>query len=163
MSEVQKTRHVTSAYAIGNGIDLGSGGDGITPRAIQFDVAPLMPHGLVHWSSKDAIWNLPFKDEVLDYVSCAHVIEDYKDWMPLLREWARVLKRGGYLILQVPDRVRFRAAVEAGQPDNLAHCHESYVGELTEHINQIGGFNIIVEQFSPDGGDYNILGIFQKT
>jgi len=48
--------------------------------------------------------NLPFEDNHLDYVYNSHVYEHIKDRSPVLREWMRVLKEGGHLIIAVPHR-----------------------------------------------------------
>jgi len=162
MSETEKTRHITSKFCSGNGIDLGSGGDPVVPWAIQFDATRVahLSYNPVQWEG-DIFKPLPFRERSLDFVYASHSLEDAADWEPILIEWCRVIKPGGFLIIQVPDKERFRAVVAAGQPDNLAHKHESYPGELTKYINKIGGFSVIMDRFEPEN-DYNILAIFKK-
>jgi SAM-dependent methyltransferase len=48
--------------------------------------------------------HLPFPDESQDTVLAAHVLEHIPDYIPVLREWRRVLKIGGYLVVMVPHR-----------------------------------------------------------
>lgn len=162
-SETAKSRHITARYCTGNGVDLGSGGEPVVPHAIQFDLGRTghLNGGIIQWVGLAA--HLPFKNDVLDFVFSSHLLEDYpaQEWTPILREWTRTLKSGGYLIVQVPDRARFRTRVAEGQPDNGAHQHESAIGELPMHINMIGGFRIIYEAFEP-AEDYNIVFIAQK-
>ena len=47
---------------------------------------------------------LPFKDEVFDYVYASHVLEhfSYHEVKDVVREWGRVLKRGGVIEIRVP-------------------------------------------------------------
>lgn len=47
---------------------------------------------------------LPFADESQDYVFTSHVLEHISDWQNALRDWFRVLKPYGHLILIVPHR-----------------------------------------------------------
>jgi ubiquinone/menaquinone biosynthesis C-methylase UbiE len=115
MSETAKHRHLVLDYCHGNGVDLGSAGDSVVPWAIQVDLPDGAYHAYNPARSDDGIqWrgsatDLPFKDAVLDFVHSSHLIEDFVDWEPVLKEWCRVLKPGGYLIIAVPDHARFRA------------------------------------------------------
>jgi ubiquinone/menaquinone biosynthesis C-methylase UbiE len=45
---------------------------------------------------------MPFSNEVFDVVICNHVLEHVPDDRLAIREICRVLKSGGYAILQVP-------------------------------------------------------------
>lgn len=170
MSETSKYRDLTVPYCIGNGIDIGSQGDPVVPWAISLDL-PLAEYS--HYSSgqapdKSIQWRgdasaLPFKDGILDFVYSSHLIEDFPDWYPYLREWARVLKPGGYIIILLPDKKLWGDAILRGQPPNCAHTHESFVGELTDHFNRIGGFDILRDELtnkSPE--DYSIIFVAQK-
>ena len=73
-------------------------------------------------------------------VISSHLLEDYEDWKNVLDQW---LTRGlathhkRRLLLLVPDKHKFRAAVAAGQPDNLAHKHEFTLGELTQAVDAL--------------------------
>jgi predicted SAM-dependent methyltransferase len=159
MSETSKTRHLIVHLCQGNGVDLGSGGDPIVPHAIQFERGrqshlSTLP---IQWVSDTALLNLPFKDQTLDFVYASHILEDFYEWTPILKEWARVVKKGGAMIIQVPDHERFRKVVAAGQPDNLAHKHESFPGELTRYFNQaLSEWRVVMDRFEPEDS-YNVL------
>lgn len=104
-----------------------------------------------------------FRNEVLDFVYSSHLLEDFLEWDSILREWARVVKPGGYLVILVPDKTLWNEAILNGQPPNCAHTHESYPGEISEHIKQIGGFEIIQDTLTNCyPGDYTILFIAKK-
>jgi SAM-dependent methyltransferase len=45
---------------------------------------------------------LPFEDGSQDAVFASHTLEHIEDHRPVLAEWFRVLKRGGYLVIAVP-------------------------------------------------------------
>lgn len=166
MSETAKHRHLVRDYCKGNGVDLGSSGEPIVPWAIEVDLPidqykhynTTRPEANIHWRG-DAT-DLPFYDEMLDWVHSSHLLEDFKDWNPPLDEWKRVLKRGGFMIISVPDHERFRAAVRAGQGDNLGHKHESHVGELSSYFK---GWKILMDAFVNDNPkEYSIIFVAQK-
>lgn len=48
--------------------------------------------------------HLPFADASQDTVLAAHVLEHIVDYKPVLAEWLRVLKVGGFLVIMVPHR-----------------------------------------------------------
>lgn len=168
MSETAKHRHLAERYCGGNGVDLGSSGDPIVPWAIQVELPqdnylrynPDRPGTPIQW--RGSATELPFKDETLDFVHSSHLIEDFACWYPILKEWDRVLKPGGYLIISVPDHVRFRNAVANGQGDNLNHKHESHVGELTSMLSS--GYDVKMDEFVNDNPiEYSIIFIGQKV
>jgi hypothetical protein len=47
---------------------------------------------------------LPFPEGSQDTVLAAHVLEHILDYQPILRDWMRVLKIGGFLVVMVPHR-----------------------------------------------------------
>jgi len=166
-SETSKHRHLVTQYCQGNGVDLGSSGDPVVPWAIQVDLPPAQyrhynttrPEAIIQW--RGTALDLPFKDSTLDWVHSAHLLEDWAAWGPPLREWDRVLKPGGYMLISVPDHARFRAAVARGQGDNLSHKHESYCGELTKCLPF---YSVLRDGFVNDNpNEYSILYIGRKS
>lgn len=167
MSETAKHRKIAVPYCDGNGVDVGSSGDPVVPWAIQLDLPlqnylqynPKRPEGYIHYRGDARA--LPFKDGTLDWLHASHVLEDFRDWLPVLREWDRVLKIGAFLLIAVPDHERFRAAVENGQGDNLGHKHESRVGELTFFLSD--AYHVFMDDFVSDSPlEYSILFIGRK-
>jgi SAM-dependent methyltransferase len=173
MSETAKYRHLTAHLCTGNGLDIGSGGDPVVPSAIQVELPPeqyaIYRSGDVHgapiqWHGH--CWNLPFKDGVLDYIYSSHLIEDFaRDvWPALFREWARCLKYGGAMIILVPERERWRAAIARGQTPNCSHYGpEPQVGDVSKAAQIAGRLQVVQEgltDLSPE--DYTILAILTK-
>lgn len=61
--------------------------------------------------------SLPFMDNYADEIEAIHVIEHFHIWeaLPVLSEWARVLKPGGIARVECPDFVKLlRATCHAG-------------------------------------------------
>lgn len=167
MSETAKHRHLALPYVEGNGLDIGSGGNPIVPWAIQLDLPihdykkynETRPDSAIHW--RGDCRHLPFLDGVLDFVHASHVIEDFLDWRPVLAEWSRVIKVGGFLLVAVPDHERFRQAVARGQGDNLGHKHESHKGELTSYLQH--AYHVFMDDFVSDSPlEYSLLFIGRK-
>lgn len=153
--ETGRNRNWFLPFCRGTGVDLGCGCAPIHERAIRIDRTE--GHGHITGDVSSLPW---FQDGVLDYVYASHVLEDFADWWPVLREWTRVIRVGGHLCIAVPDHQEFRKAVAAGQPDNGDHKHESYAGELTSYIKGIGGFEVMVDRLVRD---YNILFIARRV
>lgn len=170
-SETSKARHLVAHYCCGNGADVGSGGDPVVPHAIQIElsdekfawynsghvsITPLQFRG------DEAYRNLPFRNATLDFVFSSHLLEDFLEWEPILLEWVRVLKPGGFLVVLLPDKERWAKALEAGQPPNNQHRHESHVGELSTYAPALG-LLVIEDRFTESpAGDYGIMFVGQK-
>lgn len=167
-SETSRHRHRFASHLgprNGCGLDLGSGGDPICPTAIQVELeeqyTPDLGGAYPVQLRGDATRLRWFADGVFDYVYSSHLLEDFAEWEPVLREWVRVLKPGGHLLLLIPDKDRFAAAVANGQPPNIAHRHEGRIGELTEYAN-ILGLRVIEDRYAGSEDDYNIIFVGEK-
>ena len=130
-SETSKARPRLSKFCRGNGIDLGYGGDPIVPSAMTMDLPnPYTklggyPQNLAG-DARDLYW---FKDNVLDYVYSSHLLEDFssKETAAVLREWLRVIKVDGVLVLYGPDEPTYRACRrERGKVPNPGHKIDNF-------------------------------------
>ena len=74
-------------------MDIGFGGDSIVPNATGWD----FEHG-------DAQYLKGLNDEQFDFVYSSHTLEHMQDPAVALKNWYRVLKKGGYLIIYIPHR-----------------------------------------------------------
>lgn len=109
-SETSKFRHLFIDYCKGNGIDIGYGGDPISPSAITIDLEKpyAQTGGYLLNLAGDARKLHWFNDRCLDYVYSSHLLEDFEEKEMIVREWVRVLKDGGFIILLLPDEQRYR-------------------------------------------------------
>lgn len=170
MNETEKHRALVAGYCAGNGLDLGSSGEPVVPWAIQVDLPTAEYHNYnltrpeympINW--RGTALDLPFKDATMDWIHSSHLLEDFEDWVPVLTEWNRVLKPNGMMIIAVPDRERFRAAVAGGQGDNLAHKHESRLGEVHEVLNAHWKYEKVMDQFvNGEPGEYSLIYVGRK-
>lgn len=129
ISETSKCRATLAPFCVGDGVDVGFGGDPIVPTAIAMDLPQRYARYLenpqhLHGDATNLRW---FRDGSLDYVYSSHVLEDFQDTGAVLREWLRVLRPGGRLILYLPDEQTYRAHCRReGKPPNEHHVHEHF-------------------------------------
>jgi len=175
VSETSRYRHLTAKYCFtedgnpGCGVDVASQGDRVVPWAMSFDLpveefafycSNHPAKGPIHLRGHAD--SLPFDSESLDFVYSSHLLEDYLDWEPPVREWARVVRKGGHVIILIPDKELWGKAITNGQPPNCAHKHEGSVGELTA-LGQKLGLEVVEDRLTEQYvGDYSILGVFKK-
>lgn len=50
--------------------------------------------------------SLPLEDESIDFVISSHVLEHFYNPIKALKEWYRVIKKGGYIFMIVPHKER---------------------------------------------------------
>ena len=110
--EVDKIREIAQKYILPktNGLDLGFGGNKIIPGAIGVDQEEIYckPGPCAQNLFGDARNLYWFKDNSLDYVFSSHLLEDYEETEDILKEWLRVLKVNGRLILYLPDEQKYK-------------------------------------------------------
>jgi SAM-dependent methyltransferase len=149
ISETSKCRGRLAPFCVGDGLDVGYGGDPIVPHAICMDLpqkyAAYESHVQhLHGDATNLHW---FRDGVLDWVYSSHVLEDFHDTTSVLNEWLRVLRVGGRLILFLPDEQLYRSycAVRGILP-NVHHIHSDFGPDYVKRIlDQRGGTTLIHE------------------
>lgn len=99
-------------YCQGLGLDIGYGGDLVTETAKGWDIE----HG-------DAQCLKGLKDETFDFVYSSHTLEDMAHPAAALRNWWRVLKPGGRLILYLPHRDLYEKKKDLPSRWNRNHRH----------------------------------------
>lgn len=125
MSETGKHRSLFLPYCVGDGLDIGFGGDPITDTAICLD----MPERYSYVGNKpqhlhgDARNLFMFTNNCLDYVYSSHCIEDFEHTKDVLQEWLRVIKFGGHLCLLFPDEQVYLKKTHCA---NAAHKHKNF-------------------------------------
>jgi predicted SAM-dependent methyltransferase len=118
------------------------------------------------------ITKIPFPDASFDVIICNHVLEHIIDDPKAMRELRRVLKTGGWAILQVPVSLKLQATYEDasittisgretafGQGDHVRiYAMDDYVDRLTRAGFAVEVFNW-VEQSDEFGGVENRFGL----
>lgn len=96
-------------YFKGNGLDIGGKPD---PLSLYSELFPLVKK--IHtWDKEDgdAQFLKPVDNETYDFVHSSHCLEHLNDPIEGLKNWIRVLKPDGYLIITVPDEDLYEQGV----------------------------------------------------
>lgn len=171
-SETAKYRSLTVPLCQGCGLDIASHGDPVVPWAWQLELpedkykaynsgaSPFGPVQLRGYAE-----HLPVETGSLDFVYSSHLLEDFleEQWVNALREWSRPLKQGGKLIVIVPERNLWAAAITRGQAPNCSHKYEPFLGDVTRFATEGGGLANMQERLTAlFEWDYSILFTAEK-
>jgi ubiquinone/menaquinone biosynthesis C-methylase UbiE len=130
------------------GIDVGCGPRKIAKGVLGIDL-------LRQGSQADLLASgeqLPFRGEELDYVVASHNLEHYEDIQKTLREWKRVLKKGGTMgVVAGDDRIIDSRALTPRQK------HALTPDLLRDHIRKSGGLEIEVLEEIVDAWSFGCI------
>ena len=99
----------TSRYFVGQGLDLGGKPD---PLALYQELFSRMESVRTwDWEDGDAQFLQSVTDESIDFVHSSHCLEHLVDPFEGLKNWMRVLKPGGHLIVTIPDEDMYEQGV----------------------------------------------------
>ena len=101
-----------SKYCQGYGLDVGYGGDPVVSNVRGWD----FEHG-------DAQLLHGLDDESFDFVYSSHLLEHLPDVELAIKNWWRVLKPGGYLLLYLPHRDLYEKKQSLPSRFNQDHVH----------------------------------------
>lgn len=138
MSEAIKCRLRVLPYLQGSVLDVGVDDDKIVKWAVGIDLTRVTDEVNLVGDATNLYW---FRDCVFDSLFSSHCLEDIKDTEKTLREWLRVVKHGGHLILYLPHKDYYP---NIGQPyANIGHQHDFLPGDIVGIMRTIGG-NILI-------------------
>jgi len=119
VSETAIARDLLSRFCCYRGLDLGCGDDLIVPWAIGIDWRQLGCTNIIGDVVNPCRW---FQPESMDFVFSSHCLEDFDDIVVPLKNWFRVLRIHGVLVLFLPDQQRY-----------LKHCEENNTQPNQDH------------------------------
>ena len=138
--ETSKIRARIIQHCNGCGLDIGCQTDKIRPEAIGIDQRRY--EGMNITGDANNIPALFPVGTTFDYVYSSHCLEDIKYHITALAGWAKMLRQGGLLILQVPHPTLFKG-------HNPDHKHPGWTpAELIVMVKQLG--MEVVEAFVDD-------------
>jgi SAM-dependent methyltransferase len=96
-------------YFVGHGVDIGGKPD---PLMLYQEYFPLM-NGVRtwDWEDGDAQYMKSLEDDCVDFVHSSHCLEHLVDPREGLRNWLRVVRPGGYMVVTVPDEDLYEQGV----------------------------------------------------
>jgi SAM-dependent methyltransferase len=86
-------------------------------------VVPIVPQAIgidLGYPGYDGV-RLPFADESVDAIYSSHCFEHIDDYKTVLRDWYRLLKVGGYIVITVPHQYLFERRRHMPSTSNLDH------------------------------------------
>lgn len=128
-------------YCKGKGLDIGFGGDLITKSADGFD----FEHG-------DAQYLYKIKNSSYDFVYSSHTIEHLPNPSEAIKNWFRIVKPGGYLIIYLPHRDLYEKKKTLPSKFNPTHLH-FFLPDKNEEPDTLGILPLIERSLK----DYNLI------
>ncbi|MBI3901594.1 MAG: methyltransferase domain-containing protein [Nitrosomonadales bacterium] len=96
-------------YFVGDGLDIGGKPD---PLSLYKELFPLMGHIKTwDWEDGDAQFLKGVADAMLGFVHSSHCLEHLVDPAEGLRNWFRVVREGGHMVITVPDEDLYEQGV----------------------------------------------------
>lgn len=131
-------------YCKGQGLDLGCGNIKIKSDAIGIDLTN--PNA----DMRQDVRLMPYYDnEHFDYIYSSHLLEEIEDTESTLKEWIRVIKPGGFLVLYQVDKEYYYPLNDPRC--NKSHIHHFSLEELKDILLKTNMVDIIHEgRYDPD-------------
>lgn len=108
-------------YCKGEGLDIGCASDPLTTTCSGWD----LPNG-------DAQYLRGIDDESFDFVYSSHCLEHMCDVRVALKNWFRVVRKGGTLIVYIPHRNLYEKRKKLPSRWSIDHKHMFLIGEAEE-------------------------------
>ena len=165
-NESGKIRWEIVRWTRGRGLDVGCGPNKAFPHMIGVDNGAdiqLFGHQFKPdvWIDDAADLRL-FGTESMDYVFSSHVLEHipFDKVVKCLKEWLRVTKVNGYLVMYLPDETLYPKVGEPGaNPDHKWNVSYKLLVELME---KAGHWDLVDWQRRDQGTEYSLFFVFQK-
>ena len=164
--ESAKVRYEVLPYLAKGGLDIGCGPAKVWPHLIGIDSGKdtdlfgiaMRPDIVV----KDATRLGIFADSSADSIFSAHLLEHIADWQAALREWWRLVKVGGYLVLYLPHADLYP---RIGQPgSNPDHKHDFDPDQIVDFFRlAFPDWALVENQTRGEGNEYSFLLVLRKS
>lgn len=122
----------------------------VVPQAIGVDIG---------YPGYDGV-RLPFADGSVDAIYSSHCFEHIADYKSALRDWYRVLKVGGYMVIVVPHQLLFERRRRLPSLANWDHKRfylaDTLLAEVKESLPE-NGYRIRHLRENDEGYDYSVL------
>ena len=113
------------------------------------------------WISDAAKLDL-FSSECMDFVFSSHLLEhiEPENVVKTLKEWFRVLKLDGYMILYLPEETLYpRVGEKHSNPDHKWNVSRA---SLLAYMEKAGCWDLVDYQLRDGGTEYSLFAVFQK-
>ena len=159
-NESKKIVWEVAQYLRGRGLDIGAGDFKILPHAISVDNMHHAAFGFTH--KPDIICEADNLDMIasqsMDWVYSSHTLEHTVDYKAVLKEWWRVIKQGGLLVLYLPHAKFYPNIGTAGA--NPDHRHDFLPEDILAALPD--GHDVIQCQERNEDYEYSMLIVARK-
>lgn len=160
--ESAKIASIAVPYLQGKCLDIGCGLEKCWPNLIGVD--SLKDYAGQRPPSVDIVAegdNLSmFSDKSMDGIFSSHFLEHVVDYKSCLKEWWRVLKAGGYLVLYLPHKELYP---NLGQPgSNPDHKHDFMPKDIISTMKRIGSWELLENEKRDKSNEYSMYLVFKK-
>lgn len=162
-NEAKKIRWELVPYTRGRGLDLGCGPYKAFDHFIGVDNGH---HEQFGWKirpdlSVETCEKLDMiASQSMDFVFSSHLLEHIEEPGKALKEWWRVIKPGGYLVLYLPHK-RFYPNI--GQPGaNPDHKHDFLPEDIVKLMQDFKSWDLVENQERNEDDEYSFFQVFKK-
>jgi len=166
-NEAAKVKYDIVRWTRGVGLDLGCGPFKAWPHFIGVDNGH-------HWGTRGADIAIPdaanlsmFASNFMNFVFSSHLLEHMVDAKAALKEWFRVIKVGGHLVLYVPHKELYPKCGELGA--NPDHKHDFDNDDVIRLMEDIGDWELLVNEMrntdngpGQHGNEYSLYQVYRK-
>lgn len=156
--EVRKARPRLARFCNGFGFDIGPGYERIKTEAIGIGMA-----------SPAVTWQMDldaprfgecFADGICDYIFSSHCLEHVKDYRLALRQWWRLVKPGGFLVLYLPHKDYYP---KVGYPGaNTEHQHDFDPDDILRVLREFAAFEVLANEVHGEADEYSFDLVVRK-
>lgn len=162
-NESRKVVWEVAPFLKGRGIDLGAGDFKILPHAMSVDNCHhntfgynIRPDIFVQTAADLSL----FASQSLDFVYSSHLLEHMEDPAAALKEWYRLVKPGGYLILYLPHEDYYPKVGEDGaNPDHKCNLNNQ---KVIDWMKELPAWDLVENQTRGEDKEYSFLQIYKK-
>jgi len=165
--EAGKVRFEIVQYTRGAVLDMGCGPSKAFPHFIGVDSCKdtelfgiqMRPDVTCDVSDPAAI-AATFEPASVDAIFSSHCLEHIDDYRATLAAWWSLIKVGGHLCLYLPHRDLYpNIGTEGANPD---HKHDFVPEDITTSMQEIGSWDLLVNEVRSEGSEYSFLLVLQK-
>lgn len=173
-AESHKIKYEIVPYTRGRGLDLGCGIWKTYPHFIgvdnlkQWGSTPSPSYEMAVKMNIDVVTDCDnlemFASGSMDFVFSSHLLEHIKDAEKALKEWWRVVKIGGHLVLYLPHKDFYpNVGREGANPD---HKHDFIPKDIIAFMKEIAkstrGWDLLRSEKRNNDNEYSFLQVYKK-
>ncbi|OYV92745.1 MAG: hypothetical protein B7Z60_10190 [Ferrovum sp. 37-45-19] len=102
-----------------------------------------------------------FASASMDFVFSSHVLEHIENTEKTLKEWWRLIKPGGYLVLYLPHKDFYP---NMGSPDaNPSHLHDFLPSDIESIMESVGNWDLVRNEDRNEDNEYSFFQVYKKV